>query len=278
MYSMKHTALILALPAGAALAIAIGLFALPTGALDDYLVTTLPGWERRRTEITSRLLEVPIVLYHNIDGKGPFSLGLDTLRAHFEYYRTAGIRVIPLAELVDRLERPRPYRERVIAITFDDGFFAMYTKLLPLVREFGYPVTLFVYADTIYSRADTNLTWSRLREMQQAGIDVQSHTISHRDLVRLSASDNPDARKRLFDELVMSRRLIELYLKKPVRLLAFPYGHYDDRVIDVSRRAGYTRVFSTDYGPNIITRNNFCLRRRHIKSDYSLAVIQSLVQ
>jgi hypothetical protein len=102
-------------------------------------------WLHKDKEVKSRLLAIPILLYHNIDGKGPFSIDAATLREHFQLIRDRGIRVIPLRELVQRLEHPAPYTDRVIVITFDDGYGSMHSSLLPLVREFGYPVTLFVY-------------------------------------------------------------------------------------------------------------------------------------
>ena len=62
------------------------------------------SWRVKEKETQSRLLEVPILLYHNIDGKGVFSLTSETMRAHFELFRRKGIRIISLKELDRRLE------------------------------------------------------------------------------------------------------------------------------------------------------------------------------
>ena len=77
--------------------------------------------------------------------------------------------------------------------------------------------------------------------------------------------------------MYLSKRVLELYLGREVRYFAFPYGSYNLELVDLCKNAGYSRVFSTDYGPNILTSNNYCLRRRHIKSDYSLDALGSLV-
>ncbi len=236
-------------------------------------------WLHKEKEIQSRLLAIPIVLYHNIDGKGPFSIDADTLREHFQLIRDRGIRVIPLQELIDKLEHPAPYHEKVIAITFDDGYGSMYTKLLPLVREFGYPVTLFVYTDNVSMKSSKNLTWKRLRTMDRQGIDIQAHSISHCDLAQLSKKKNdPAIRKRLYEELYLSKRILELYMNKRIDFFAYPYGKYDLTIIDMTEKSGYRRAFSTDYGSNIITRDNFCLRRQHIKSSYTLNYIDSIIR
>lgn len=236
------------------------------------------GWELMQEEETNRLNSVPILLYHNIDGKGPFSLDLEILRSHFVLLKDAGIRVTGLPEFVDRLGKPGSLGGRTVAISFDDGFQSMYTKLLPLSREFNYPITLFVYTDNVYARAEKNITWQRLRELDAGGVAVESHTISHADLVRLYARNTPESKKKLFDEIYLSKRIIELYMGRKIRYFAFPYGRYNLPLIQMCRHAGYERVFSTDYGSNVITRNNYCLRRRHIKRDYSSELIEKIVR
>lgn len=249
--------------------------------LDDYneFSQGKMTWLHKEKEIQSRLLAIPIILYHNIDGKGPFSIDAETLREHFQLMKDRGIRVIPLRELLQKLEHPAPYQEKVVAITFDDGYGSMYSKLLPLVREFGYPVTLFVYTDNIAMKSTRNLTWKRLRAMDRQGIDIQAHSISHPDLTQLSKKkDDPAARKKLYEELYLSKRILELYLKKNVDMFAFPYGRYDLTIIDMTAKAGYRRAFSTDYGSNIITRDNFCLRRQHVKSSYTLSKMESIIR
>jgi peptidoglycan/xylan/chitin deacetylase (PgdA/CDA1 family) len=236
------------------------------------------SWLYKNREAANRLLSIPVLLYHNIDGKGPFSIDAATIREHFQLIRDRGIRVIPLRELIQRLEKPVPYRDKVIVITFDDGYGSMYGKLLPLVKEFGYPVTLFVYADMISLKSTKNLTWEKLRSMDRQGIDIQAHSVSHKDLVQLSKSKDPASRKSLYEELYLSKRILELYLKKNIDYYAFPFGRYDLNVIDLAANSGYRRVFSTDYGSNVITRDNYCLRRQHIKNTYSLSYIDSFIR
>lgn len=270
---MKYITILIA-SLGITLVIALRLF------LGDYpsLTGGTQAWLLKDKEVTSRLLAVPILLYHNIDGKGPFSIENGALRDQFKMIRDRGLRVVPLAELMQRLEDPVPYRERVVVITFDDGYYSMYSRLLPLAREFNFPVTLFVYSDNIMRRSKKNLTWKLLRKLDRAGIDIQAHSISHVDLTRYSGKNDAASRQRLYEEIYLSRRIMELYLRKKIDYYAFPYGRYDLNLVDLAYNSGFKRVFSTDYGSNIITRDNFCLRRQHIKSSYSLPYIETMVR
>ncbi len=270
---MKSTVRILIILAAALSASAAIYFWTP-----EIIFSGRPAWQEKRKEVRSRLLSIPILLYHNIDGKGVFSIDSDVLASHFNLFRDAGVRVIPLSELVARLENPHAFDGKSAVITFDDGFYSMYSKLYPLARDYGYPVTLFAYTDFIYRNGKSVMTWDMLRELDKNGIDVQCHSISHIDLAELSQNDDPETRKKLYDELYLSKRIIEIQLGKKVDFFAFPYGRYNLKLIDLCMLAGYRRVFSTDYGSNIITRDNYSLSRQHIKRGFTLQFIERFLR
>lgn len=244
----------------------------------ETVIAQVAEWKIKDKEIRSRLLSAPILLYHNIDGGGIYSISEDVLRSHFQLLKDRNIKVIRLSKLTAMLAQPEPFNDKVVVITFDDGFLSMYTKLLPLVREFGYPISLFVYTDNVYSRAKRSITWKNLREMEDSGIEIECHSMSHADLEVLSKENTANSKRRLFKEIYLSKRILELYMQKKIRYFAFPFGRYDLNLIKMCRFSGYSRVFSTDYGSNIITRNNYCLRRGHIKRNYSLEFIEQKVK
>ncbi len=248
------------------------------GASAGDIVLRDMAWKKKDEEAISRLLAVPLLLYHNIDGRGEYSLNYEVMEAQFQLLADRGIEVVALDDFVKRLDNPRPYEKKVAVLSFDDGYLSMYTRLMPLLARFGYHVTLFVYTDNVYHSARRNITWQKLREMQNSGFDIQSHTLSHPDLVRLARKGGMESRHKLYEEIYLSKRVLELYLGREVRYFAFPYGSYNLELVDLCKQAGFARVFSTDFGPNIITRNNYCLRRRHIKSDYGLEKVAGLVE
>lgn len=244
--------------------------------VDEGVNLSTAKWTVKEKEIHSKLMRVPILLYHNIDGKGPFSVTSETLRDHFEFLKKNNIKVVSLSDLVEHLENPKPFEGPVVVITFDDGYKSMYTKLFPIAKEYGYPVTLFVYADFVRDGGSAALTYNELREMDENGIDIQSHTISHADLAALDLSKEED-RMQFFHEVYMSKRIIEQKLSKEIKYIAFPYGRYNSKVLLLSDYAGYEKVMSTEYGANILSRNNYTLHRHHIKRSYSIDKIKNIV-
>jgi len=216
----------------------------------------------------SRKNSVPIILYHNIDGKGPFSISYKKLEHQFQIIKNLNIKVIPLKKLIQQINTDPKPKQKELVITFDDGYNSMYTRLLPLAKKFNYPITLFVYTDFIYRRAKKAMTWEKLREMEKQGIDIECHTMTHKDLTKYSENNKKDS-KIIFDEMFTSKKIIEYHLRKKIKYFAFPYGRYNLKILNIAKNLGYKRVFSTDYGSNVLTRDNFCLRRHHIKKDYS---------
>ncbi len=86
------------------------------------------------------------------------------------------------------------------------------------------------------SAADTMImTWDQVRALARAGMDVESHSTSHRVLQTLTEA-------QLHDELTGSRRELEAQLGRKVRAIAYPVGrptHRDPNIRAAVVAAGY---------------------------------------
>jgi peptidoglycan/xylan/chitin deacetylase (PgdA/CDA1 family) len=167
-----------------------------------------------------------------------------TFTGHLRCLAEQGWEVIDLATLLRGLESPRLLPRRAAVLTFDDGYRSTREVALPVLRRFGCPAVLFVPTDFIGGRngfdADSEpgeaiCTWNDLRELERAGVAVQSHGASHRAFSQLGA----DAQE---EELVRSKRTLESGLGRPVECFSYPYGDAgsDPQGLDlVLRRTGY---------------------------------------
>jgi hypothetical protein len=89
------------------------------------------------------------------------------------------------------------------------------------------------------------MTWDHLRELRRAGLDVQSHTRTHRVLNALTPGE-------LADELEGSRADLERELGEPARALAYPVGSPLGRASPVRvalAKAGYEVGLTNGTGP-----------------------------
>lgn len=87
-------------------------------------------------------------------------------------------------------------------------------------------------------------SWSDLRTLQAAGVEIGCHGSSH---ARLSL-ESPET---VFEELASAREELEAQLARPVRHLAYPYGkpeHAAAREFAIARDLGFTSAVTTRPG------------------------------
>ena len=124
---------------------------------------------------------VPIIMYHSIDNPHHLSgivVSPHNFRKQLKFFKKHKYNVISLDMLVAALKEKKRLPKKSVVITFDDGYEDNYTNAFPILKEFGFPATIFVITDLI-STEDEYLTWDQLREMEKHGITIGSHTLDH---------------------------------------------------------------------------------------------------
>jgi peptidoglycan/xylan/chitin deacetylase (PgdA/CDA1 family) len=119
------------------------------------------------------------------------------------------------------------------------------------------------------------MTWDHLRALKKAGMDVQSHTQTHRVLQTLTESE-------LQDELEGSRDDLCRELGGPVQALAYPVGYPLGRVSPLRRaleKAGYEVGFTNGTGATPLGGevDRFDIRRQMIERDFSSALLLTIL-
>jgi peptidoglycan/xylan/chitin deacetylase (PgdA/CDA1 family) len=214
-----------------------------------------------------------IVYYHRIDDEPHRSCVTPAAFAdQMRLLREAGFNVVPLAALHANLEQQRPFAERTVAITFDDGFADNYTHAFPVLARHALPATIFLAAgfmdgDDLPVLRDRSgikpLRWSEVDEMARHGVAFGAHTMTHRSLPALDAAD-------LRQEIEGSRDLIARRLSRDVDTFCYPRGQFDDRVKHAVRAAGFRIACSTLPGHVAPDADPLTLRRTFIARDDTL--------
>jgi peptidoglycan/xylan/chitin deacetylase (PgdA/CDA1 family) len=73
---------------------------------------------------------------------------------------------------------------------------------------------------------------------------VQAHSKSHGDLKRAPGEADAQYARRLAQELVDPQEVFQRQLGRRSRVLAYPYGSWDEEVVARTREAGYVAAFS----------------------------------
>jgi peptidoglycan/xylan/chitin deacetylase (PgdA/CDA1 family) len=212
----------------------------------------------------------PLILaYHSVSDAR--TDGLAVRASDFEYQigwlHRHGYRSITLAEF-----RGETFNrgERVVIITFDDGYADNYTAAFPILKCYGFVATVFLVSDFVGTDellpADVArikpgddrspyriLSWEQVGEMAAHGIEFGSHTCTHRLLNSLSVEGR-------WDEIARSRADIGNKIGHEVESFCYPAGGLDKEAIQMVEKAGYdcAVVTPTRYG---IPLCRYALRR-----------------
>jgi peptidoglycan/xylan/chitin deacetylase (PgdA/CDA1 family) len=89
-----------------------------------------------------------LLAYHNVTAQSDPVFGLATPAfARQMQFLKRHYRVVPLESVSEMLAGTRPWVERAVAITFDDGYEDNYHIAWPILRELGLPATIFLTTD-----------------------------------------------------------------------------------------------------------------------------------
>lgn len=183
-----------------------------------------------------------ILVYHEVSSR--FQLGItgvspDRFTEHLRFVENLGLKFAPLRGLSNRSV------ENSVCLTFDDAYQSFYDVVFPTLKERNIPATLFVITDYVGRTNDWDVTlglnrrkhldWTQIRELSTAGVEIGSHTATHRDLTRLSDEN----RRR---ELYASQKDLEDQLGMEITSLAVPFGSVNPDVFSAARELGYREI------------------------------------
>lgn len=217
------------------------------------IVTVAIGQEvpqRRSTGRAPDSLRVPILVYHNIQPAADahsvrgadLSIRPDVFAAQMRYLKDHNISVVSLDALIDALEGKTTLPARAVVITFDDGRVNQYVHAVPVLKQLCFTATLFPFTHAM-DRNPRYFTWAQLRELQQAGMTIGSHTSLHVRVDRMA-----DA-KQMHAEVTGSRELLRAKLGSDGAFFSYPFGALAAVGDSAVHAAGYRAARAYGGGP-----------------------------
>ena len=134
-------------------------------------------------------------------------------------------------------------------LTFDDGFKSLLITAIPQMAERKIPATIFVPSgfvdknadwdmeDTCADRSKQIMSETDLKNLDADLIKIGSHTVSHAKLTMLD-------QENIKYQLLNSKQQLEQILGYSVTMFSFPYGAFNNHIIETAKQAGYYRVFT----------------------------------
>ena len=200
----------------------------------------------------------------------------DAFEAQMKQLQDQKIPVIGMQDFLAWKRGEKAIPPRAAIITIDDGYKSGYEVAWPILKKYGYPLTLFIYTEGIKGGkfgGGEAMSWEQLAEMRDAGVDIQAHSATHQDLRK--AYDKVTKRRLtpaeytvwLDGEVGGSKETLEQKLGIRVNCFAVPFGYYNDVVKEAARRARFEAVF-TVYGQKLTYgSDNYSLGRYMIEAN-----------
>ncbi len=131
---------------------------------------------------------------------------------------------------------------KLVIINFDDSHESDYTYAKPIIDKYGFKATFFEVCNWVeagYHDTDVSITWPEIAALQQDGMDIEAHTMTHPNLNDLSSQADLDY------EIGQSKQCLENHGFNPT-IFAYPNGKGSDIPNVVNTVAKYYDLARTD--------------------------------
>jgi peptidoglycan/xylan/chitin deacetylase (PgdA/CDA1 family) len=209
---------------------------------------------------------MPALMYHSVSAVGgpmrDLAVPPGLLAEQLGALTDAGYRLVGLSEALDLLDAG--CTDRLVAVTFDDGYRDFLTEGVPALTKAGARATLYASVGHLGGHAGwlgrwapdfgPMLTWEELAEVADAGVEIGNHGLIHHPLDVLPAAE-------LRREITRSHDELEQRLQRGVRSFAYPHGYHSRRVRDLVAATGHDNATEVGRRPHTPAERRFAVPR-----------------
>lgn len=212
----------------------------------------IKGQELKEEYAAFRKSSAPILLYHavgepvEIEWPDSLIMPASLFESHLQYLTQEGYRVVSVEKLVELL-RAGESLEKVVAMSFDDGYKNNYTDALPLLKKYNAKASFYIVnrdiGKTIY------MNKSMLMDLLVNGMEIGSHTINHAPLALIDPKYLPwetGSAKHFLEEILDGYQL---------KGMAYPNGGYNVNALNAVKKYRFCYGLTGKVGVN--TAHNF---------------------
>ncbi|MES9722942.1 polysaccharide deacetylase family protein [Bacillus safensis] len=184
-------------------------------------------------------VELPILMYHSISSGNSLRVPKSEFAAHMKWLKDNDYVTLSPEEVYRVFTTNSMPSKKSVLITFDDGYTDNYTKAFPILKQYEMKATIFMIEQSI--GRPNHLTDEQMDEMMAHGISIESHTIHHLELNRLSKQQQEE-------ELKGSKTFFDQRFSQRTRMVSYPVGRYNEETLKLAKEAGYQMAVTTELG------------------------------
>lgn len=203
-----------------------------------------------RVPVPQHKTRVAILGYHDFSRTLPATemrMNTDVFRAQMQTLKEAGIPVISMKEFLEWKLGSRQLPAKCVMITIDDGWKSVYTDAYPVLKEMGFPFTIFPYTKFI-TGLGSSMSPAQIQEMLNHGATLGSHSVSHLYPRSWRAAQRKGTQAVLdlaAAEISNSRKILqEKFPGSSVDAYCYPGGFVLPDMITKAEEAGFQAAFT----------------------------------
>ena len=216
---------------------------------DEGYITELPPDVRNvlgsQANLAEVSLRVPILLYHYVeyvkDKNDTFRQSLNipphVLTSQIETLKEAGYTFITTSELTDAIAGKIKLPQKIVILTFDDGYRDFYTDVFPILKKEQVKAVEYVIPDFL-NRPNFMFSFQLAEIAKNSLVEIGAHTMDHVWLKGINE-------KTASYQISQSKKTLESMLNTPINSFAYPYGAFDQQTMQLTKTAGFTNAVST---------------------------------
>jgi peptidoglycan/xylan/chitin deacetylase (PgdA/CDA1 family)/nucleoid-associated protein YgaU len=212
---------------------------------------------------------VPVLVYHNMgpEDRGRLVIGVKKFEAQMKALRAEGFQSVSISDYLEFTAGRKQLARKSVLITFDDGYRSFIQYARPILKDYGFTATLFVYSDFV---GGGGMSWKELSAMIAQGFDVQAHSKTHSSLRRKEGEPQEAYAKRIAAELAYPAEQFRKQLGRASDVLAYPYGDTDDELLPYVVKYGYVAAFTVRRQSNPAWAYPLKISRSQVYSEMAL--------
>ncbi|MDE2421999.1 MAG: polysaccharide deacetylase family protein [Gammaproteobacteria bacterium] len=213
-----------------------------------------------------------ILMLHQVTAAEPAS-GMNIQPKKFEQLlqllQKKNIKTLTMSEWMEYSQSQKSSHQKVVALTFDDGFLDNYTDAFPLLEKYQAKATIFLSPklDAIAKMQPEHLTI-----MSKSGlIEFGAHTMTHPNLNNISD-------EQAIQEIRASKQWVEEQIGY-CHHFAYPFGRFSAKHMDMVKAAGFLSAVSTKKSiQSLSAENQYCLPRISVSGKMNMMQLKIAIR
>lgn len=221
-----------------------------------------------------------IIMYHSMlkdtSKQGKYVISPTQFESDLKYLKDHGYTSVVMQDLFNYVDGSAPLPEKMVMLTFDDGYYNNYLYAYPLAQQYGMKLVISpigFFTDQFSESGETNanyshMTWDQIKEMMESGVvEFQNHTFN------LHASDKGGRlgskklkgesldvyTKLLTDDLSKMQKEMTANTGYTPNTFVYPYGAMSSDALPVIRELGFQATLTCESRVNYLTKDPECL-------------------